>query len=65
MGGKRLKSIIAAPANVQTQPSEGMTPKLGGVTFHAWRLGDEKRDVALLGVFGGPCGAGTVVSSIL
>ncbi len=27
MGGKRLKSIIAAPANVQTQPSEGMTPK--------------------------------------
>ena len=37
----------------------------GRVTFHAWRLGNEKRDVALLGVFSGLCGAGTAVAAIL
>jgi hypothetical protein len=42
-----------------------LTATLVGVTFHAWRLGDEKRDVALLGVFSGLCDAGTVVASIL
>jgi hypothetical protein len=38
---------------------------LAGVTFHAWRLGNEKRDVALLGVCSGLLGVGTVVSSII
>lgn len=38
---------------------------LVGVTFNAWRLGDEKRDVVLLGVFSGLMGAGTAVAVIL
>ena len=42
-----------------------LTATLAAVTFHAWRLGNEKRDVALLGVFGGLCGVGTVVTAIL
>jgi hypothetical protein len=36
-----------------------------GVTFHAWRLGNEKCDVALLGVFSGLMGVGAAVSAIL
>jgi hypothetical protein len=36
-----------------------------GVTFHAWRLGNEKRDVVLLGVFSALLGAGTAVAAIL
>ena len=42
-----------------------LTATLAGVTFQAWRLGNEKRDVALLGGFGGLCGLGTVVTVIL
>ena len=42
-----------------------MTVTLLGVTAHAWRLGNEKRDVALLGAVGGLCGVGTVVAAIL
>ena len=42
-----------------------LTICLVGVTFHAWRLGNEKRDVVLLGVFSGLMGAGTAVSAIL
>lgn len=42
-----------------------LTATLAGVTFHAWRLGNEKRDVVLLGVFSGLCGVGTVVTAIL
>ena len=42
-----------------------LTATLAAVTFHAWRLGNEKRDVALLGVFGGLCGVGAVVTAIL
>lgn len=42
-----------------------LTICLVGVTFHAWRLGNEKRDVALLGVFSGLLGVGTAVSAIL
>lgn len=42
-----------------------LTATLAGVTFHAWRLGNEKRDVALLGVFSGLCGVGTAVAAIL
>ncbi|WP_164885047.1 hypothetical protein [Rubrivivax rivuli] len=38
---------------------------LAGVAFHAWRLGNEKRDVALLGVFSGLCGVGSAVTAIL
>ena len=34
------------------------------VTFHVWRLGNEKRDVALLGVFSGLCAVGAVVTAI-
>ncbi len=42
-----------------------LTATLAGVTFHAWRLGNEKRDVVLLGVFSGLLGAGTAVAAIL
>ena len=42
-----------------------LTICLVGVTFHAWRLGNEKRDVVLLGVFSGLMGAGTAVTAIL
>jgi hypothetical protein len=42
-----------------------LTRCLVGVTFHAWRLGNEKRDVVLLGVFSGLMGMGTAVAAIL
>ena len=42
-----------------------MTIALLAVTFHAWRLGNERRDIALLGAFGGLFAAGTVVAAIL
>lgn len=42
-----------------------MTATLAAVTFHAWRLGNEKRDVALLGACSGLCGVGTLVTLIL
>ena len=42
-----------------------LTLCLVGVTFHAQRLGNEKRDVVLLGVFSGLMGAGTAVTAIL
>ncbi|MEK8052611.1 hypothetical protein AACH10_20345 [Ideonella sp. DXS22W] len=34
-----------------------LTLCLAGVTFHAWHLGNEKRDVVLLGVFSALMGA--------
>lgn len=42
-----------------------LTATLAAVTFQAWRLGNERRDVALLGVFSGLLGVGTVVTSIV
>ena len=42
-----------------------LTLCLIGVAFHAWRLGNEKRDVVLLGVFSGLMGAGTAVAVLL
>lgn len=42
-----------------------LTATLIGVTFHARRLGNEKRDVVLLGAFSGLCGMGTAVAAIL
>lgn len=42
-----------------------LTVCLIGVTFHAWHLGNEKRDVALLGVFSGLMGAGTALTAFL
>ena len=39
-----------------------LTATLAGVSFHAWRLGNEKRDVALLGAISGLLGIGTVVT---
>lgn len=42
-----------------------LTITLVVVTFQAWRLGNEKRDIALLGVFGGLSGVGTVATIIL
>ena len=42
-----------------------MTAAMLAVTFHAWRLGNEKRDVVLLGAVGGLCGVGTAVAAII
>lgn len=42
-----------------------MTAAMFAVTIHAWRLGNEKRDVALLGAVGGLCGVGTAVAAIV
>ena len=42
-----------------------MTFTMLAVTVHAWRLGNEKRDVTLLGVVGGLCGVGTAVAAIV
>ncbi len=36
-----------------------LTVVLLGCTVHAWRLGNEKRDVAFLGVVSVLCGVGT------
>lgn len=41
------------------------TVTLAGVAIHAWRLGNDGRDVALLGVFGGLSGVGAAVTAIL
>ena len=41
------------------------TAGFAGVTAHAWRLGDEKRDVALVVVLSGLMGVGTAVAAIL
>ena len=42
-----------------------LTLCLVGVTFQAWRLGNEKRDIALLGVFSALMGMGIAVAAIL
>jgi hypothetical protein len=42
-----------------------LTLCLLGVTFHAWRLGNERRDVVLLGGFSALMGVGTTVAAIL
>jgi uncharacterized membrane protein YadS len=42
-----------------------MTATMFAVTFNAWRLGNERRDVALLAAVGGLCGVGTAVAAIL
>lgn len=42
-----------------------MTATLFTVTFQAWRLGNEKRDVVLLGAVGGLCSVGTAVAAII
>ena len=40
-----------------------LTATLAGVTFQAWRLGNEKRDVVLLAAICGLFGAGTAVTA--
>ncbi len=41
-----------------------LTITLVAVTFLAWRQGNEKRDLALLGVFSGLLGTGTAITLI-
>ncbi|MBC7942092.1 MAG: hypothetical protein H7Z19_20440 [Chitinophagaceae bacterium] len=40
-----------------------MTATMLAAAVNAWRLGNEKRDVALLGAVGGLCGVGTAVAA--
>jgi len=42
-----------------------VTATMFAVAFEAWRLGNEKRDVALLGAVGGLCSVGTAVAAII
>lgn len=42
-----------------------LTLCLTGATFHARRMGNERRDVVLLGVFSGLMGSGTAITAIL
>ena len=42
-----------------------MTVTLVWVTVHAWRIGNDRRDITLLGILGGMCGAGTALSAVL
>lgn len=42
-----------------------LTAALAVATFQAWRLGNERRDVALLGALGGLSGFGTAVSALV
>lgn len=48
--------------NTTTSLLAVMTVTLLYVTWQAWRLGNEKRDVALLGAFGGAFGLGTAAT---
>jgi hypothetical protein len=41
-----------------------LTPCLAGVTWHARRLGNEQRDMRLLGALTGLLGAGTAFSAL-
>jgi hypothetical protein len=56
-------ATTCSPAHERSQ--NHLTATLAGVTFHAWRLGNEKRDVALLGVISGLLGVGTVVTVVV
>ncbi len=42
-----------------------LTAALAAVAIQAFRIGNEKRDVALLGAFSGLCGLATAVSAAL
>jgi hypothetical protein len=46
-------------------PLAVVTATMFAVTFQAWRLGNEKPDVALLGAVGGLCSVGTAVAAII
>jgi hypothetical protein len=41
-----------------------MTVVLAGVAAYAWRIGNERRDVALIGAFAGAFGASTAAVAI-
>ena len=51
--------------DTSTLLSTVLTATLVGATLHGWRLDNEKRDVALLGVFSGLMGVETAVTAIL
>lgn len=42
-----------------------MAAALAGVAIHAWRLGNEPRDVALLGALSSACGTGASFAFVL
>ena len=42
-----------------------MTVAMFAFTAQAWRLGNERRDVALLGAVGGLCGLGAFAAAVL
>lgn len=42
-----------------------MAATMFAVTFHAWRLGNERRDVVLLGTVGGLCGVGAALVAVI
>ena len=42
-----------------------MTVTITAVTFHAWHIGNEKRDVVLLGAIGSLFGVGTIAAAVI
>jgi len=42
-----------------------LTVTLAGVAIYAWRIGNERRDVALLGSLSALCGTGALVAASL
>jgi hypothetical protein len=42
-----------------------MTVTMTGVTYHAWRIGNERRDVALLAVFAGLFAVGSAIAALI
>jgi hypothetical protein len=58
----QLKRTYSLTMDTSTLLLAILTATLASVSFHAWRLGNEKRDVTLLGVFSGLCGVGTAVT---
>lgn len=42
-----------------------MTAAMTGVTYHAWQIGNERRDVVLLAVLASLFAAGTVVAAFI
>ena len=42
-----------------------LTATLAGISLYAWYIGNERRDVALLGTFSALCGGGALITATL
>lgn len=58
------RSLSQHPMDSTTLLLATLTAALAAATVHAWRLGNERRDVVLLGVFSGLLGAGALITAV-